>query len=125
MYRFRLIRHPRLYVRSSDLPALKERLKTPQAQQTLSLMKELSKRPYSSGRSCRLQTAVSAIITRCAALHSRVQLQALDYLLEGDKRLARRAITAMLDTLQRASFGTRSDLSRASGSHADNGGYGI
>lgn len=46
---------------------------------------------------------------------SRVQLQALDYLLEGDKRLARRAITAMLDTLQRASFGTRSDLSRASG----------
>ena len=35
--------HPRLYVRSSDLPALKERLKTPQAQQTLSLMKELSK----------------------------------------------------------------------------------
>ena len=35
--------HPRLYVRSSDLPALKERMKTPQAQQTLSLMKELSK----------------------------------------------------------------------------------
>ena len=34
--------HPRLYVRSSDLPALKERMKTPQAQQTLSLMKELS-----------------------------------------------------------------------------------
>lgn len=46
---------------------------------------------------------------------SRVQLQALDYLLEGDKRLARKVITTMLDTLQRASFGTRSDLSRASG----------
>ena len=29
--------HPRLYVRSSDLPVLKERMKTPQAQQTLSL----------------------------------------------------------------------------------------
>lgn len=35
--------HPRLYVRSSDLPVLKERMKTPQAQQTLSLMKELGK----------------------------------------------------------------------------------
>ena len=106
--------HPRLYVRSSDLPALKERLKTPQAQQTLSLMKELSKD--------RTPAEEAAVTNRgfryyyeMRGVTSRVQLQALDYLLEGDKRLARRAITAMLDTLQRASFGTRSDLSRASG----------
>ena len=45
--------HPRLYVRSSDLPALKERLKTPQAQQTLSLMKRAEQRPHSGRRSCR------------------------------------------------------------------------
>ena len=106
--------HPRLYVRSSDLPALKERLKTPQAQQTLSLMKELSKD--------RTPAEEAAVTNRgfryyyeMRGVTSRVQLQALDYLLEGDKRLARRAITAMLDTLQRASFGTRSDLSRANG----------
>lgn len=106
--------HPRLYVRSSDLPALKERLKTPQAQQTLSLMKELSKD--------RTPAEEAAVTNRgfryyyeMRGVTSRVQLQALDYLLEGDKRLARKAITAMLDTLQRASFGTRSDLSRASG----------
>ena len=106
--------HPRLYVRSSDLPALKERLKTPQAQQTLSLMKELSKD--------RTPAEEAAVTNRgfryyyeMRGVTSRVQVQALDYLLEGDKRLARKAITAMLDTLQRASFGTRSDLSRASG----------
>ncbi len=106
--------HPRLYVRSSDLPALKERLKTPQAQQTLSLMKELSKD--------RTPAEEAAVTNRgfryyyeMRGVTSRVQLQALDYLLEGDKRLARKVITTMLDTLQRASFGTRSDLSRASG----------
>ena len=106
--------HPRLYVRSSDLPVLKERMKTPQAQQTLSLMKELGKdrtpdeEAAVTNRGFRYYYEMRGVTTR-------VQLQALDYLLDGDKRLARRAITAMLDTLQRASFGTRSDMSRASG----------
>ena len=35
--------HPRLYVRSSDLPALKERLKIPQAQQNTLSYEKLSK----------------------------------------------------------------------------------
>lgn len=76
--------HPRLYVRSSDLPALKERMKTPQAQQTLSLMKELSKD--------RTPAEEAAVTNRgfryyyeMRGVTSRVQLQALDYLLEGDK----------------------------------------
>lgn len=75
--------HPRLYVRSSDLPALKERLKTPQAQQTLSLMQELSKD--------RTPAEEAAVTNRgfryyyeMRGVTSRVQLQALDYLLEGD-----------------------------------------
>lgn len=46
---------------------------------------------------------------------SRVQTQALDYLVYGDKKQARSAITAMLDTLQNVNFGTKQDLSRASG----------
>ena len=47
---------------------------------------------------------------------SEVQLQALDYLTKGDKKQARKAITSMLDTLRRTNFGTKNDLSRASGS---------
>ena len=35
--------HPRLYLRSSDIPALKERLKSPQVQQTLDILKQLAK----------------------------------------------------------------------------------
>mgnify|MGYP001524452376 CR=1 FL=1 len=69
--------HPRLYVRSSDLPALKERMKTPQAQQTLSLMKELSKD--------RTPAEEAAVTNRgfryyyeMRGVTSRVQLQALD-----------------------------------------------
>ena len=87
--------HPRLYVRSSDLPVLKERMKTPQAQQTLSLMKELGKdrtpdeEAAVTNRGFRYYYEMRGVTTR-------VQLQALDYLLDGDKRLARRAITAML-----------------------------
>lgn len=46
---------------------------------------------------------------------SRVQVQALDYLVYGDKKQARRAITSMLDSLQHTNFGTKQDLSRASG----------
>ena len=46
---------------------------------------------------------------------SRVQVQALDYLVYGDKKQARSAITAMLDTLQNVNYGTKGDLSRASG----------
>ena len=55
---------------------------------------------------------------------SQVQLQALEYLVNGDKAQARQAITSMLDTLKRTSFGTKNDLSRASGCMlmaADNG----
>lgn len=71
--------HPRLYVRSSDLPVLKERMKTPQAQQTLSLMKELGKdrtpdeEAAVTNRGFRYYYEMRGVTTR-------VQLQALDYL---------------------------------------------
>ena len=106
--------HPRLYVRSSDLPVLKERMKTPQAQQTLSLMKELGKdrtpdeEAAVTNRGFRYYYEMRGVTTR-------VQLQALVFFWEGNNPFSGRPITAMLDTLQRASFGTRSDMSRASG----------
>ena len=46
---------------------------------------------------------------------TRAQLQALDYLVNGNRKSARQAITSMLDTLKRTNFGHGSDLSRASG----------
>lgn len=46
---------------------------------------------------------------------SEVQLQALDYLVNGKKEQARKAITAMLDTLKNTNFGIEKDNSRASG----------
>ena len=49
-------------------------------------------------------------------LTSKVQLQALEYLVNGDEAQAREAIVSMLDTLKKTNFGTKNDLSRASGS---------
>ena len=46
---------------------------------------------------------------------SRVQLEALDYLLNKKKSVARKAIVAMLDTLRNTNYGKKGDLSRASG----------
>lgn len=35
--------HPRLYIRPNEISELKERLQTPEAQQTIAVLKELSK----------------------------------------------------------------------------------
>lgn len=55
---------------------------------------------------------------------SKVQLQAFEYLVNGDAAQSRAAITSMLDTLKRTNFGTKNDLSRASGSMLMVGGPG-
>lgn len=44
-----------------------------------------------------------------------LQLDALDYLVDGNQASARTAITRMLDTLRNVNFGTANDMSRASG----------
>lgn len=46
---------------------------------------------------------------------SQVQLEALEFLVNGDERQARHAITTMLDTLKRVNFDTKHDRTRASG----------
>lgn len=106
--------HPRLYLRAADIPNLKERLKTPQAQQTIAALKAMGKDRTPEEEAADPDRAFRYYY-KMRGVTSRAQLQALDYLVNGNKRQARRAITSMLDTLRTTHFGTKGDLSRASG----------
>ncbi len=107
--------HPRLFLRTSDIPALKERLKTPQARQTLDVLQQLAKDRTPEEEEAELRHDFRYYY-KMRGVTSRAQLQALDYLTSGNKRQARRAITSMLDTLRTTNFINRGgDLSRASG----------
>lgn len=107
--------HPRLYLRSSDIPELRERLKNPEIQKTIAKIQKLgvdrtpeeeAKAPDRSG---------FRYYAEMRGVTSRVQLEALDYLLNKKKSVARKAIVAMLDTLRNTNYGKKGDLSRASG----------
>lgn len=107
--------HPRLYLRSSDIPELRERLKNPEIQKTIAKIQKLgvdrtpeeeAKAPDGSG---------FRYYAEMRGVTSRVQLEALDYLLNKKKSVARKAIVAMLDTLRNTNYGKKGDLSRASG----------
>lgn len=106
--------HPRLYVRSSHLSELKERMKAPQAKKTVAALQKLSK-DRTPEEEAKVTDRGFRYYFEMRGVTSRVQVQALDYLVYGDKKQARAAITSMLDTLQRTDFGTKGDLSRASG----------
>ena len=107
--------HPRLYLRSSDIPELRERLKNPEIKKTIAKIQKLgvdrtpeeeAKAPDKSG---------FRYYAEMRGVTSRVQLEALDYLLNKKKSVARKAIMAMLDTLRNTNYGKKGDLSRASG----------
>lgn len=107
--------HPRLYLRSSDIPELRERLKNPEIKKTIAKIQKLgvdrtpeeeAKAPDRSG---------FRYYAEMRGVTSRVQLEALDYLLNKKKSVARKAIVAMLDTLRNTNYGKKGDLSRASG----------
>ena len=107
--------HPRLYLRSSDIPELRERLKNSEIKKTIAKIQKLgvdrtpeeeAKAPDRSG---------FRYYAEMRGVTSRVQLEALDYLLNKKKSVARKAIVAMLDTLRNTNYGKKGDLSRASG----------
>lgn len=107
--------HPRLYLRSSDIPELRGRLKNPEIKKTIAKIQKLgvdrtpeeeAKAPDRSG---------FRYYAEMRGVTSRVQLEALDYLLNKKKSVARKAIVAMLDTLRNTNYGKKGDLSRASG----------
>ncbi len=108
--------HPRLYLRSSDIPGLKERIKHPEIVTTIKKMERLSKERTPEEEAKAPAKSGFRYYAEMRGVTSRVQLEALEYLTSGKKSVARKAITAMLDTLQNTNYGTKGDLSRASGS---------
>ncbi|MGN0188246.1 MAG: heparin/heparin-sulfate lyase HepB [Candidatus Cryptobacteroides sp.] len=108
------IEHPRLYVRTSDIPALKEKMKSPQGKKILGKLRELSI-PRTEEEEAEVKLRDFRYYFQMRGVTSEVQLQALDYLVDGDKNKARKAITSMLDTLKRVNFDTGNDRTRASG----------
>ncbi|MCF0172723.1 MAG: heparinase II/III family protein [Bacteroidales bacterium] len=88
--------HPRLYLRSSDIPRIAANLQTAQGQGLRSSIQWQADHPLSAEQ--------SNLYYYNRGLPARVQLEALDYLLTQDATKARSAITATLDTLQRATF---------------------
>ena len=106
--------HPRLYVRSADLPDLKKRMNHPHVKEVLATLTKLGK-DRTPEEEAKVKDRGFRYYFEMRGVTSRVQVQALDYLVYGDKKQARSAITAMLDTLQNVNYGTKGDLSRASG----------
>lgn len=108
--------HPRLYLRSSDITELKERINHPEIKRTIEKLERLSKDRTSEEEAKAPDRSGFRYYAEMRGVTSRVQLEALDYLLNRKKTVARKAIVAMLDTLRNTNYGTKGDLSRASGS---------
>ena len=106
--------HPRLYLRKSDIPELRERMRSYDGQKILTAMSK-----NSVDRSAEEEAAETdrgfRYYQKMRGLTSRAELDALEYLISGDRSAARRAIVPVLDSLKKTDFPTNNDLSRASG----------
>lgn len=107
--------HPRLYLRDANVPELREKMKTPEGKAILKKIKKAAK-PRTAEEEAAVTDHGFRYYAQMRGVTSQSQLDALAYLTEHDTQAADRAITAMLDTLKRTNFGTKNDLSRASGS---------
>ena len=106
--------HPRVFVRAEEIPALKAKMQHPAGKKILKKLKKASV-PRTAEEEAKSKDRGFRYYAQMRGVTSEVQLQALEYLVNGDRAQARQAITSMLDTLKRTSFGTKNDLSRASG----------
>lgn len=106
--------HPRLYIQKKEIPELRYKMETPTGQKILRTLDKagIDRTPEELARE---KDRGFRFYFRMRGVTSRAQHQALNYLVYGDKKEARTAITTMLDTLQRTNFGRKNDLSRASG----------
>lgn len=106
--------HPRLYLRSGDIPDVRERMRSREGKAIIAQMERNSADRTPAEEAAETDRGFR-YYAKMRGLTSRAQLQALRYLTEGDADTARTAITSVLDSLRRTHFGTRQDLSRASG----------
>ena len=80
--------HPRLYVRTSDIPALREKMKSPQGRKILNKLREASL-PRTEEEEASVKLKDFRYYFQMRGVTSQVQLQALDYLVDGDRNKAR------------------------------------
>ena len=106
--------HPRLFVRSWEIPALKGKMEHAEGKKILKKLRKASV-PRTAEEEAEEKDRGFRYYAKMRGVTSQVQLQALEYLVNGDESQARAAITSMLDTLKKTNFGTKNDLSRASG----------
>lgn len=108
------VEHPRLFVRSWEIPALKEKMEHAEGKKILKKLRKASV-PRTAEEEAEEKDRGFRYYAKMRGVTSQVQLQALEYLVNGDATQARSAIVSMLDTLKTTNFGTKNDLSRASG----------
>ena len=106
--------HPRILIHKADIPAIKERLKSPEAKATLEQMKKIAV-PMTAKEKARTDWKRSGSWMKMRGVTMQSELDALSYLLDGNETAGRRAITSLLDTLKRARFGTEGDMTRPCG----------
>lgn len=106
--------HPRLYVSADELEALRQKVESPMGQKLLRGMQKTA-RDRTAEEEAKEKDRGFRYYARMRGVTTRSQLNALNYLLYGYGDQGRQAITDMLDTLKKTHFGTKNDLSRASG----------
>ena len=106
--------HPRLYIRPGGIDDLRARVATPEGKKIIARLTALSVDRTPEEEAAETDHGFRYYF-KMRGLTSKVQLQALDYLLTGNRKEARSAITSLLDSLRKCEFGTKQDLSRASG----------
>ena len=107
--------HPRVFVRAGEIQALKQKMQHPAGKKILRQLTKASV-PRTPEEDAAEKDRGFRYYAKMRGITSKVQLQALEYLVNGDALQAREAIVSMLDTLKKTNFGTKNDLSRASGS---------
>jgi len=104
--------HPRLYLRAHNIPDLKKRMSDPDLQDILATLQVMEKdrdpKDIPQEKGWRFYVEQKGLTVRA-------EMDALDYLLTKDKKVGRRAITSILDTLTTANWPNVHDIARASG----------
>ena len=106
--------HPRLYVDSTDIPALRQRMASEGGVKIIERMRSLAQ-PRTPEEEVPVSERDFRYYFQMRGLTSKAELLALDYLTEGNAAAGREAVTSVLDSLKRTSYGKEKDLSRANG----------
>ncbi|MEQ9289610.1 MAG: DUF4962 domain-containing protein [Cyclobacteriaceae bacterium] len=104
--------HPRLYLRSHHIPDLANRLKDPKLEGVwntlLDMQEDWKPEDIPEEKGWRFYVQQKGVTVQA-------ELNALKYLVTKDKKLARKAITSIIDTLETAQWPHVGDISRAVG----------